>query len=642
MQLEVNDIVTKMIKARQAYYNHEPEVMSDASYDALEATLRNKEPDHPLLAKVGHEPSSPWEKATHLIPMGSLVKVNSESEFLIWSEKFPGRLFASQYKMDGLSLSLDYDENEFTRAVTRGGGEEGEDISENVKLMKNFLPLCRYFGEGRTLTGSVRAEVMLSKEDFDRINSTLPADDRYENPRNAAAGICRRLDGMYCKYLYLVSYDITERLDEDKKLDRLTQLGFTVPWQRVGTAKETVEAFRFVEKGRSALSAEIDGVVIKVCSVEDQETAGTVGGRPKAQIAWKFEAPGAATPFIKEEWDVGRTGVVTPLANLEPVKIAGSTIRRATLHNVAEIKRLGIRCGDIVLVVKANDVIPKIMEVIEQRGTKDIQIPTNCPRCQSILENDGVRLFCRNDDCAGRNFHRIMHWIKTTKIEQFGEAMARELSSAGKLSRIVDIYKLTAEDISSIEGWGDASAIKIMDNIKASKAQRAEMFLSAVGIPALSDRTAEDLLKAFESIEGVLKATKEGVAELRGYSDISASTIVSGLEKYASEITELLGYITLGAKQSQGGVLAGLTFCFTGEMLHPRAWFQDRVTKNGGRNLSGVTKELTHLVCNENKGSSKTMKAIKLGTKIIHENEFIQMTGGEERESKYQLESLFD
>ena len=622
MKLEDTDIIEKMIAARQAYYNGKP-IMRDQEYDALEEALRQRDPNHPLLATVGHAPAGPWPKARHFIPMGSLAKVNTLADFSSFAAKFPGRRFSAQHKMDGLSLSLEYDANEFVRAVTRGGGDEGEDISDNVRLMSNFRQTLKFLGAAREFTGSVRAEVMLPRHYFDRINAILPEDDKYENTRNAAAGICRRLDGLYCKYLTLVAYDMTEKIDEDKKIERLEQLGFDVPWHTAGSADEIVLAYGNVRANRPNLHLDIDGIVVKVCSADDQESAGSVGGKPRAQVAWKFDPPGAATTFIQEEWDVGHTGVVSPVGILEPVKIAGSTIRRVTLCNVAEIKRLGIGRGDIVAVIKANDVIPKLIEVIEHKGA-EIQIPTTCPRCQSVIENDGVRLFCRNDDCPGRNLHRILHWIKFAKIDQFGEAVVRELNAAGKLSRISDVYRLTAEDISSIEGWGEASAAKIMDNIKRSKCLRAEAFLSSVGIPGISDRTAEDMLKAFGDVEGALKATKEAVADLKGYSDVSAEAIVSGLAKHAQEVRELLGFITLGV-EPQGGILAGLTFCFTGEMSKPRAQFQDMVTRNGGRNLTGVTKELKYLVCNENKGSSKSVKAAKLGVKVITEAEFLGM-----------------
>jgi DNA ligase (NAD+) len=368
---------------------------------------------------------------------------------------------------------------------------------------------------------------------------------------------------------------------------------------------------------------------------------GSVGGRPKSQIAWKFDPPGAATTFLHETWDVGRTGVITPLAHLEPVKIAGSTITKATLHNVAQIKSLGIGRGDLVMLLKAGDIIPYIDEVIDHKGTP-IVIPTHCPSCQSELDNDGIRLFCRNNDCPGQTFYRIMNWIKVTKIDDFGEALARKLQEIGKFARIEDLYNLSINDISSIGGWGDASADKIVDNISNSKKLKPEVFLSAIGIPGISTRTAEELLKAFGTIQSLLGATVEEIAKLHGYSDVSATKIVSGLKKYHDEILGLLKRIDISTQET-GGKLDGLSFCFTGALSQPRSYYQNIVTENGGRNLSGVTKDLKYLVCNADEGSSKSLKAAKLGTKVINEQEFLALVGDmpPANRGKLEIPSLF-
>jgi len=540
MSIDLPSVIEKILAADYAYYILGRPIMSDLEYDGLKELVRSIEPDHPILAKVGHQPADPWQPATHNIRMGSLSKVNSEEEARKWAGKYPSQFFLLQHKEDGSSVSLDYDFDVFVRGVTRGGGDEGEDISVNVRKMKNFLPECK---PGHVFTGSIRAEILLSRADFDRINSILPDDEKYENPRNAAAGICRRRDGKFCQYLYLIAYDITENVDEDEKAALLARLGFATPWGVVGSIDEIVAAYNKVKEDRKSLEFDIDGTVIKVCSRKIQETAGIASGRPRAQVAWKFDPPGAATVFDHEIWDVGRTGVVTPLALVEPIKIEGSTIRRATLHNIAEIKRLGIGRGDLVMLIKANDIIPKIVSVIEHKGNP-IVIPTHCPSCKSELENDGTRLKCHNDDCPGRNIYRILNWIKVTKIDEFGEALAFALRDEGKLARIISLYQLKQDDIAGLEGWGASSAGKILNNIEASKLLRPEVFLAAVGIPGISIATAEELLKAFGSIEALFTKSEEDITKLHGFAETSARSVVSGLKKYQIEIEDLLKVIS--------------------------------------------------------------------------------------------------
>jgi DNA ligase (NAD+) len=320
---------------------------------------------------------------------------------------------------------------------------------------------------------------------------------------------------------------------------------------------------------------------------------------------------------------VGRTGVITPLANLKSVEIDGSVVSKATLHNIAEIERLGIGRGDLVMLVKAGDIIPKIISVLEHKG-QPIQIPAKCPSCGSDLINDKIKLFCPSDECPRKQFNRILNWIKVMKIDQFGEALAAKLNDIGKLNCILDLYKLKEEDISSLEGWGESSADKILDNINKSRQASAEILLTAIGIPSISEGTSEELLKVYGSIDKLFQVSVDELKQIKGFSDISANTVVKGLKKYEKEIKGILEIISLSSKGSvQGLSLTGLSFCFTGTMSQPRSFFQALVTQNGGKNSSSVTKDLSYLVCNEDKGSSKSIKAQKFGVKVITESDFL-------------------
>jgi len=368
---EINSIVEKMVKAREAYYNTGTSVMSDQEYDALEATIVQHDPSNPILEKVGHTPSSSWVKGRHNIPMGSLEKCHAEEDVRKWAKKYKDQKFIMQLKLDGLSVSLDYEDGLFKRALVRGDGFEGEDISDNVRLMKNFKNTLEDSGPSM----SVRAEMLLSKEDFEQINLSLPEKDKYSNPRNAASGICRRLDGKYCRYVQLIFYDINEpAVNEDKKLEILEFLGLPIPTpHKIGDLDTVVSAFEKFKSVRSSLPFDIDGVVLKVCSYEIQESEGAVRNRPKTQRAWKFDPPGAVSTLLNVTWDVGRTGVITPRAWIEPVEIEGSIVKKSTLHNIAQIKKLGVGIGDLIMVVKAGDIIPFVVKVIDPAYI--------CPEC---------------------------------------------------------------------------------------------------------------------------------------------------------------------------------------------------------------------------------------------------------------------
>jgi DNA ligase, NAD-dependent len=629
--VEINLVVKMMVEAREAYYNTGSPIMTDQEYDALEATVIEQDPQNPILEKVGHTPSESWIKETHQIPMGSLEKVNSSEEFRKWAKKYKDQVFIMQLKLDGLSVSLDYELGVFKRALVRGDGFEGENISDNVQLMKNFKGII----EGK-ISASVRAEMIISKEDFERINLSLSEKNRYANARNAASGICRRLDGMYCKYIQLIFYDVNVSADEDKKLEALTSWGLPIPTpHKIGDLEIMVAAFEKFNLIRKSLPIDIDGVVVKVCSNAVQQSAGTVRNRPKAMIAWKFEPPGAATTLLKVVWDVGRTGVVTPLAWLEPVIIGGSEISRVTLHNVDFLTKLNLGYGDLVRIVKAGDVIPYLASVIEHKGIL-IEIPTHCPCCQAELLNDGIKLTCPNDACSRKIFNRILNWIKVVEIETFGEKVVEAL----EISKISDIYKISKQDISQLGGWGDLSANTIITNINKTRTLKSVTFLAALGIPTISHSTAEELLKAFGSIQTLMEKSVEDIVRIKGFSKVSAGNVVSGLQKYKAEILELLTIISLKDKEEGSGKLSGVSFVFTGAMEKPRSFYQKLVEKNGGKNLSTITKETTYLVCNENKGSSKSMKAEQYGVKTISEKEFLNIIGIEKSEPEKGIESL--
>jgi DNA ligase (NAD+) len=614
--MELKIAVEKIFKAKKDYYQKGTSDLSDQEYDALESYIKTTSPNHPILSLVGHNPAPGWKKDKHFIPMGSLNKCHTVEDFNKWASNYRNEKFITQLKLDGLSLSLDYENSCFLKALTRGDGLEGEDISINVQLMKGFFKKIENF------SGSLRAEILLDQIDFETINNILPEKEQYSNARNAAAGISRRLDGIFSQYLHLCYYDIMESLDEDLKINKLNKLNLFTPHNVVGTLQEMIQSYENIKNIRKVLPFNIDGVVIKVCSKNVQQAGGSINNRPKAQIAWKFDPPGALTQIEDVSWEVGRTGIITPLAHLKPVNIEGTIIKNSTIHNIAEISRLKLGIGDTVMLVKCGDIIPKITSVIEFKGVK-IQIPTVCPSCGGPLENDGIRLFCRSDVCPAKNHYRIMNWIKVVGIDNLGESTIDALEKVSVIKSIKDIYGLTISGIACVTG-GEKSAEKVFTNIQGTKILPLQKFLAGIGIPSLSTKTAGDLVDNFKTIEGILAITVDDLNKIKGYSDISSNAIVIGLNNFKKEILDLLTVVQIDSGPA-GGKLSGMSFCFTGNLAHPRPFYQALVTKNGGKNDSSVTKTTTYLVCNENKGSSKSMKAEKCGVKIINEQQFIDL-----------------
>jgi DNA ligase (NAD+) len=369
--MNLNEIIKKIIEADAIYYNRGSPLqefikpISDQEYDGLKELVRQLDPNHPILVKIGDTPkASLWEKASHQIPMGSLDKVNTEEEFRTWISKSTQGKLILEPKLDGLSLSMVYEEGLFQQAITRGDGIEGEDISANVRRMKNFKERLNKNYENE-FSGSFRCEILLPVEYLEKINSVLPESDKYENCRNAAAGISRRLDGRFSQYLQLLFYDVDVVGDEEIKIKLIRSLGLETVVYSVGDSDDMIKAYNQLKEARDKLPFKIDGSVIKINSWEKQSELGNRSGRPKGQIAWKFDPPGSATILQSVTFEVGRTGVVTPLGHVDPVFIDGSTISNVTLHNIAEIERLGVGIGDLVMLCKMNDVIPKITSFIE-------------------------------------------------------------------------------------------------------------------------------------------------------------------------------------------------------------------------------------------------------------------------------------
>jgi len=614
---------------KDAYYNNTP-LVSDAAYDALEDELRALDPDHGLFTSVGAPTAvTSWEKARHAIPMGSLNKAVNEDEFRQWATRcdelgaksklteITGDLFVTE-KLDGLSLAVTYEKGKLTNAITRGDGEIGERILSNACRMKGVPKALK-----NPVSVTVRGEIILKLSDMKK---AFPG---AANPRNQASGTSKRFDGQGCEHLTVLFYDLDgeELPDEVRKFKRLTALGLLVPNSKATDLEGALAWHREYAKTRRAkLDYEIDGLVVRANDVHAQHMLGELGNRPRAAVAFKFASQAKVTTLVEIIWETGSSGRVSPVAVVEPVDLAGATVRRASLHTAGNVAELKIGVGDQVLISRRNDVIPYVEEVVTSAG-KPAKAPTKCPTCKSILEKLGEYLACRNRECSALVEGRIQNWIDAIGVLEWGEKLIAQLVEAELVSEPTDLYKLKAEQIAKLERRGMVIGQKVLDNLQAQLPLSLPKFLAALGIENFGLQTAKALVAAgFDSIEKVQQATQEEMAVLPGVGPSKAKAVAEGVKQRKAEIARLLAVGVVPVNKANAGPLAGKTFCFTGALSRPRKELEQLVEANGGTLLNGVTKDLKYLVmADPASGSSKSQKAKQYGTECLDEAQFMAM-----------------
>lgn len=617
---------------KDAYYNGTP-LVSDAAYDALEDELRTLAPDHEVLASVGAPAAvTAWEKGRHAIPMGSLNKAVDEAELRAWAArcdelaakaklaKISDDLFVTE-KLDGLSLAVTYEKGKLVDALTRGDGEVGERITANACRMKG---VPKQLETAASVT--VRGEIVLKLSDMKK---AFPG---AANPRNQASGTSKRFDGKGCEHLTVMFYDLDgeDHADEVAKLARLEALGLLVPNSKaVDLAGALALHATYAKTKRTKLDYEIDGLVVRANDVHVQHMLGELNSRPRAAIAYKFASQAKVTKLVEILWETGPSGRVSPVAVVEPVDLAGATVRRASLHTAGNVLALGIGIGDEVLISRRNDVIPYVEEVVKKAG-KPAKIPTKCSTCKTALEKLGEYMLCRNRECSALVEGRIQNWIGAVGVLEWGDKLIAQLVDGGFVSEPADLYKLAPEDIAQLERRGMVIAKKLIDNLKAQLPLALPRFLVALGIENFGLQTAKALVAAgYDSIEKVQKATQAELAPLPGVGPVKAKAIVQGIKLRKAEIARLRAVGVEPVNRAGAGPLAGLTFCFTGALSRPRKELEQMVEANGGTLLSGVTKELKYLVmADPESGSSKAQKAKQYGTQCLDEAAFLALLAG--------------
>jgi DNA ligase (NAD+) len=641
----------------------DPDV-EDAVYDRLFDELKRlEEENHELVTpdsptqRVGAPPSERFGKVEHIAPMGSLDKVTTDEALLKWAEDVRKRLgtdepvaYVIEPKIDGSAVSLTYEEGRFVRGATRGDGMRGEDVTPNLRTIA-AVPLALRDTDGAPPVLEVRGEVYFPLSGFRRFNEQQVAQDKKPapNPRNAAAGSLRQLDPNItaARPLSIWVYgtgqrDGLELRSQWETLEWLRERGFrTNPFaERFETIEEVAKACRGWERRRVELDYEIDGIVIKVDSLAQQERLGSLHGRPRWARAFKWAPMTAQTKLLKIHIRVGRTGALNPWATMEPVEVGGVTVSRATLHNEEDINRKEIREGDIVIVQRAGDVIPQIVGPAgaHQPGTKRFRMPKKCPLCGTeVVKPEGeVMHRCPNKACPSRGLETLINWVSAAMdIEGVGEQFVRRLWDEGLLRSMPDLYRLTVEELVQLDGYGEVSARNALEAIDLSKSQPFSRVLFGLNIPDVGWVTAVNLARQFETIDRLLDATQEEIQEVDGIGPDRAESIAEWFadeqnRALVAELRELGLRFEIGEEERpKEGPLTGKTFVITGTL---ERWSREQAAAAleaaGAKVTNSVSAKTTALVVGEEPGASKLTKAQRLGVDLIDEKALEKLLGG--------------
>lgn len=650
---------------RYHYHVLDESIMSEAAADSLKHELSLLEEQFPELItpdsptqRVAGSPLPGFKQVEHSTRMLSLNDVFDEAEIRAWEERVRKLLpagtsleYFADVKMDGFACALVYQDGQLTTGITRGDGFVGEDITANIRTVDS-IPLTlrsakgkELFREGRT---EVRGEIVMYKQDFDALNAAQAAADKalFANPRNTAAGTVRQLDPQLVaqRKLHFHAYDILRDDPSNVPTNQfayqtLRDLGFLANKQAsvLGSVDEILKFSAKWETKRRDLPFNTDGLVVKINNRETYSRLGVVGKAPRGAIAIKYPAEQATTKVKDIFISIGRTGAATPVAMLEAVVVAGSTVQMATLHNESEVLRKDIRVGDTVIVHKAGDIIPEVVEPLVKLRTgkeKPFVMPTHCPECNTKLvkyKAEDAVWRCPNESCPSRSWKRIEHFASkgALDIEGLGEKNVIALLEAGLIEDQADIYTLVADDVLKLDRFAEVSANKLVNAIQAKKQPPLARFIYGLGIRHIGAQTAIDLANHYKTLEKLREATIETLAEVEGIGEIVAESVVEWFSEQRNqqllEKFEKLGVQAESVKHV-GGKLSGMNFVVTGTLeTMGRDQAAERIRALGGTFQSSVGKDTDYLVVGANVGASKLAKAAKLGTKQVTEAEFLEL-----------------
>lgn len=662
----IQKLTEQIEELRYRYHVLDDPTVSDETYDSLTRELRKLEQEFPQFA----DPNSPtnrvagkaldkFQKVTHAVPMISLGDVFSTEELQAWETRFKKLLPASaqvdyfcELKLDGLAVSLIYENGVFVRGATRGDGKIGEDITLNLRTI-NSIPL--------TLSGKhipklleVRGEAVMRKEVLEKLNKNQRklGKPEFANTRNAAAGSLRQLDPKLSasRELDFFAYDIAQ-IDKafSEKLkghsdehNLLRQLGFKLD-KHEQHCKHLAEVIKYIEqigKLREKLPFGTDGVVVSINQLSYHDRLGVVGKAPRYMVAYKYPAEKATTRLLDIKVNVGRTGVLTPFAVFEPTEVAGSTISKATLHNMDQIARLDARIGDTVVIQKAGDVIPEVLEVLPKLRTgkeNKFHMPKTCPVCDSKVERKEVgakessAYYCTNKHCPAKNQRAMEHFVNAFEIYTIGPKIIARFKDEGLISDPADLFTLTEGDINNLDRFGEKSASNIIASIAEHKKIPLARFIYALGILNVGEQTSDDLAEHFHSLEKILIATKEEINSIENIGEVVSESIYDYFQHKENQkfIEKLItnGVVIINPAKSKGGKLTGKTFVITGTLEYmPRDEAKKLIKEQGGKSSESVSAKTDYVVVGAEPGS-KYDKAVKLGVTILDETAFRKLIG---------------
>lgn len=612
-------------EAREAYYNKDA-IVPDATYDAWADELSDLDALNHVITAVGAPPVSEWLKVKHDNPMGSLNKVNALEEMTDWVNTYaPGESLLVTEKLDGISIHVRYYGGKFTQAITRGDGHTGEDITLNVGRMKGVpekLP--------KRISCSLRGEIVLLKSDHQAWFK-----DDYANTRNAASGIAKRYDGRGCDHLTVMFYQVTDGVSfatEEEQFRFMVELGLITPWwvlSGMGTGTKTPHDIwaEYQLSKRDRLDYEIDGLVVRLNDLSKQMSLGEKDLRPRGAVAFKFASISRETTVTKILRQTGGTGRITPVAVFDPVSLLGATVTNASLYNWKYIRDLGLDVGARVLVARANDVIPRVVALVKGTGTV-AQPPTHCSSCGAGVVQDGEYHVCPNHEgCPAQVVGRVAQWIASLNILEWGDVLLEKLVSTGLVKAIPDLYRLTEDQVAGLDRMGPKVAQKVLSLLHEKKELPLEILLGSLSIPNIATSTIKMAMEAgYDDIPKLRSASLEQLEKINGIGPIKAAILHKWLKEQSGIVEELISVgVTMKAKVK--GKLTGLTFCFTGAMVHKRPELEALVAVNGGEVKSSVTKTLTYLVLADTT-TTKAAAAKKNGTKCLTEDEFLALVNG--------------
>ncbi|MCX6151187.1 MAG: NAD-dependent DNA ligase LigA [Ignavibacteriales bacterium] len=662
IQTRIENLREQIREYEHQYYVLADPTISDYEFDLLVKELEKLETENPDLItpdsptqRVGKDLTKDFNQITHSIPMLSLANTYSEEELVDFNKRVSDGLpsgekpeYVVEMKIDGVSVSLKYENGFLKTAATRGDGTTGEEVTTNIRTIKS-VPLKLKKIPGIELKNfEVRGEIYIEVEAFKKLNKDREAKGEkiFANPRNFAAGTIKLQDPKLVAsrplniFTYYLISENQELETHQKNLKLLQQFGFKVnkDYKLCGNILEVLEYCKYLESKREQLPFEIDGAVIKVNSLHHQKILGSIAKSPRWAVAFKFKAKEAVTKLNKIVWQVGRTGAITPVAELEPVFLAGSTISRATLHNIDEIKRKDIREGDTVTIEKGGDVIPKITSVVlseRLKESKETLPPVNCPVCNSILfkPEDEVAIYCENHLCSAQIKGRLIHFASrgAMDIEGLGEAIIDQFVELGFLKTYTDIYKLKSrrDDLIIIERFGVKSIDKLLKTIEESKNQPYHKVLFALGIRYVGSGVAQKLADTFSSIDDLMNASEEELERVYEIgSSISKSVRIFFSDLHNQQLVENLksdGLKFKAAEKKKSNILAGKIFVLTGALSkYSREEASEKIINLGGKVTSSVSKKTDFVLTGEAAGS-KLNKAKELGIKILSEEEFAEL-----------------